>query len=150
MENHGGHSPERRKRGRPRAHATSEAKAADVKRRRVARQDASIRQRDMSHTNFYNSVLPPALREGGAYLPTVHPDLPDLAKRDLSPFLPPTDHPWSEEADDPVLFDDTMVHATDADAIPSHSFPAQDEAAPSDTSLPAAHASAQSRGVRGN
>ena len=56
MENHGG---QKRKRGRPRTHATSKAKAAaDVKRRRFARQDASFHQRDTAHTNFYNSFLP--------------------------------------------------------------------------------------------
>jgi hypothetical protein len=129
MENRGGHSPTRRKRGRPRTHATSEAKAAaDVKRRRVARQDASFRQRDTSHTNFYNSFFPPALGDGGAYPPTLHPDVPDLAKGDISPFLPPTDHPWSEEVDGPVLFDGkTSTHTVSAVATPTPDDANQDE-----------------------
>jgi hypothetical protein len=57
----------------------------------------------------------------------------DQAKGDISPFLPPADQPWSEEADGLVLDDaDTLANPGGAVATSTHDRPSQDEEGPSD------------------
>ena len=118
----------------PEPYATPDAKAAaDVKRRRVARRDASFHQRDAAHANFYNSFIPPPLGEGGFNPPADHSGVLDQAKGDISPFLPSADQPWSEEADGLILCDAvTPAHTGDAVATSTHDYPNQDEEGPSD------------------
>ncbi|KAL7940768.1 hypothetical protein V8C42DRAFT_356065 [Trichoderma barbatum] len=67
-----GNNPAKRKRGRPPKYSTPQSKAAaDVKRKRAARQNASSAQRDIAHTSFYNPVpsLQPENILNGLYLP---------------------------------------------------------------------------------
>ncbi|KAL7940078.1 hypothetical protein V8C42DRAFT_356485 [Trichoderma barbatum] len=132
----------KRKRGRPRIHSTPQAKAAaDVKRKRAARQDASSAQRNVIHTNFYNLALSLESAESsewvnlfsGAYPLANRPDAPQPDQRDISQFLTAVDHPQLEEdtEEQAIFYAGTPADVADSGPVLSYNnnnSPVADEA----------------------
>ncbi|KAL7940579.1 hypothetical protein V8C42DRAFT_349396 [Trichoderma barbatum] len=103
-----GNNLKKRKRGRPPKYSTQQSKAAaDVKRKREARQNASSAQRDIAHTSFYNPVpsLQPANILSGLYSPANPADVLQAGERDITQFLAAADHQLEEDTEEPAAFD---------------------------------------------
>ncbi|KAL7903798.1 hypothetical protein GGI35DRAFT_491555 [Trichoderma velutinum] len=89
----------KRKRVRPRKYFTHKAKAAaDVKRKRAARQDASHAQGNIVHTSFYQPVksLQAADVSNGFHMLADSTNIPPPEERNISQFLTAVDYQLEE------------------------------------------------------
>ncbi|KAL7903984.1 hypothetical protein GGI35DRAFT_484874 [Trichoderma velutinum] len=122
----------KRKRGRPRTYSTPKAKAAaDVKRKRAARQDASHAQRNVVHTSFYQPVasLQAADASNGFHILADSTNIPPPEERDISQFLAAVDYQLEEGVEAQVTLDDgTPAGAADSSPPVDYIGPDLDEA----------------------
>ncbi|PON20099.1 hypothetical protein TGAM01_v211022 [Trichoderma gamsii] len=122
----------KRKRGRPRTYSTTKAKAAaDVKRKRAARQDASHAQRNVVHTSFYQPVasLQAADVSNGFHILADSTNIPPPEERDISQFLAAVDYQLEEGVQAQVTLDDgTPAGAVDSSPPVDYIGPDLDEA----------------------
>lgn len=122
----------KRRRGRPQTYSTPKAKAAaDVKRKRAARQDASSAKRDIAHTSFYNPV--PSLQSASTFsdfYPLANPtDVPQPDQRDISQFLAEVDPQLEEGTEEQAIFDaGTPAGTADSSPVLDCNGPDPDEA----------------------
>ncbi|KAH6604293.1 hypothetical protein Trco_007739 [Trichoderma cornu-damae] len=122
----------KRKRGRPRTYSTPKAKAAaDVKRKRAARQDASHAQRNIVHTSFYQPVasLQAADASNGFHILADSTNIPPPEERDILQFLAAVNYQLEEGVEAQVTLDDgTPAGAADSSPTVDYIGPDLDEA----------------------